>query len=107
MVPDNMYIDAHLSKSTKVEPKQMGISHLGGGRSSGQGQILDGQGKELGDELWTVRGSEMAGVGYDRVWDCRHPGHGAGDDDAPGTMTLGMSQDEHMRVDQGQAGDDG
>jgi hypothetical protein len=40
-----MCIDAHLGKSTKVEPKQMGISHLGGGRSSGQGQILDGQGR--------------------------------------------------------------
>jgi hypothetical protein len=34
----------------------------------------------------------------------RHPGHGAGDDDAPETMTLGTSQDEHMRADRGQAG---
>jgi hypothetical protein len=61
----------------------------------------------VGDELWTGRGSEMTGVGYDWVWDCRHPRHGAGDDDAPGTTTLGTSQDEHMRVDRGQAGDDG
>jgi hypothetical protein len=30
--------------------------------------------------------------------DCRHLGHGARDDDMPGTMTLGTSQNERMRM---------